>query len=184
MGNRRPIPKDFLVTFNTRRRLLPLVLAPFNKLQDRPDQPNFETPCSSANLLGRAVPLHVCLEDRIQNLVRRQRIRIQLLRPQLRRRRLLDRLPRNHPRAPDSHSGSGRRPVTFMTSPITASAPTISPYSVQYPVDISLLLPVVNTSAPNLFDSAINSVPRILGCRFSSASPNSVPCKQRLQDTS
>src|SRR5271154_1464060 len=66
----------------------------------------------------------------------------------------------------------------FITSPITASAPTISPYNVQYPVDISLLFPVVNTSAPNLFDSAISSVPRIRGCKFSSASPNGVPANR------
>src|SRR5271154_1467042 len=63
----------------------------------------------------------------------------------------------------------------FITSPITANAPTMSPYNVQYPVDISLLFPVVSTSAPNLFDNAINSVPRIRGCRFSSANPNGVP---------
>src|ERR1700679_1117215 len=68
------------------------------------------------------------------------------------------------------------------TSPITASAPTISPYSVQYPQAISLLLPVVSTSAPVLFDSAINKLPRILGCRFSSASPKLVPLKNGSRD--
>ncbi len=40
---------------------------------------------------------------------------------------------------------------------------------------ISLLLPVVSTSEPNLFDIAIRIVPRIRACRFSSASPGSVP---------
>ena len=36
---------------------------------------------------------------------------------------------------------------------------------------VSLLLPVVSTSAPSLFDSVMRIVPRIRACRFSSASP-------------
>ena len=40
---------------------------------------------------------------------------------------------------------------------------------------ISLLLPVVSTSQPNLFDSVIRIVPRIRAWRFSSARPGSGP---------
>ena len=39
---------------------------------------------------------------------------------------------------------------------------------VKYPTAISLLLPVVSTIQPNLFDSAINVVPRTRLCKFSS----------------
>ena len=40
---------------------------------------------------------------------------------------------------------------------------------------ISLLLPVVSTSQPNLFDIVIRIVPRMRAWRFSSARPGSVP---------
>src|SRR5438270_3731101 len=63
----------------------------------------------------------------------------------------------------------------FGTSFSTAKPPAMSPYSVEYPVAISLLFPVVNTRWPNLFDSAINIVPRIRAWRFSSANPGFVP---------
>ena len=36
---------------------------------------------------------------------------------------------------------------------------------------ISLLLPVVSTSQPNLFDIVMRMVPRTRACRFSSARP-------------
>ena len=51
---------------------------------------------------------------------------------------------------------------------MTAYPPTESPYKVKYPTAISLLLPVVNTIQPNLFESAINVVPRTRLCKFSS----------------
>jgi hypothetical protein len=37
----------------------------------------------------------------------------------------------------------------------------MSPYSVQYPTDISLLLPVVSSNDPNLLESAISRLPRM-----------------------
>ena len=40
---------------------------------------------------------------------------------------------------------------------------------------ISLLLPVVSTIQSNLFDIVMRIVPRTRACRFSSASPGSVP---------
>ena len=45
----------------------------------------------------------------------------------------------------------------------------MSPYSVQYPTASSLLLPVVSTSAPVSFESAIRICPRIRACTFCSA---------------
>ena len=45
-------------------------------------------------------------------------------------------------------------------------------------MDISLLLPVVRTSAPNLFEMDMRRLPRIRDCRFSSASPNVRPYKE------
>ncbi len=45
----------------------------------------------------------------------------------------------------------------------------------------SLLLLVVSTTWPNLFDSAISSVPRQRACRFSSVVSIGVPAKQRGQ---
>ena len=53
----------------------------------------------------------------------------------------------------------------------------MSPYSVEKPAAISLLLPVVSTSQPNLLDSAISVVPRTRACRFSSARSGSRPSK-------
>ena len=44
----------------------------------------------------------------------------------------------------------------------------MSPYSVAYPTAISDLLPVVRTIEPNLFESAISSVPRMRAWMFSS----------------
>ena len=40
---------------------------------------------------------------------------------------------------------------------------------------ISLLLPVVSTNAPNLFEIVMRMVPRMRAWRFSSANPGSVP---------
>ena len=52
---------------------------------------------------------------------------------------------------------------------MTAKPPAMSPYSVAYPMAISLLLPVVNTIQPNLLEIVIRTLPRILACTFSSA---------------
>ena len=65
--------------------------------------------------------------------------------------------------------------MVFGTSLITASPPHISPYSVQYPTASSLLLPVVSTSAPVLFESAISVTPRSRDCRFSSVTSGARP---------
>ena len=46
------------------------------------------------------------------------------------------------------------------TSEMTANPPTMSPYKVQYPTAISLLLPVESTMALSLLESAISSDPR------------------------
>src|ERR1041384_8706670 len=55
------------------------------------------------------------------------------------------------------------------TSFSTAKPPAESPYSVEYPVAISLLLPVVNTIVSvHLLEYAINNVPRMRACQFSS----------------
>ncbi len=58
---------------------------------------------------------------------------------------------------------------------MTANPPAMSPYRVAYPVAISLLLPVVSTIQPNLFEIVISTLPRIRACTFSSASPSAVP---------
>src|SRR5438034_8469492 len=44
----------------------------------------------------------------------------------------------------------------FGTSLIGANPPARSPYRVEYPTAISLLLPVARTSDPNLFEMAIS----------------------------
>jgi len=54
---------------------------------------------------------------------------------------------------------------------ITAKPPAESPYSVEYPVASSLLLPVVSTIQPRALDTAIRTTPRIRDCRFSSVRP-------------
>ena len=46
---------------------------------------------------------------------------------------------------------------------------------VAYPVAISLLLPVVSTSQPNLLESAMIRLPLIRDCMFSSRFPSQFP---------
>src|SRR5665213_3647036 len=58
---------------------------------------------------------------------------------------------------------------------MTANPPAESPYSVEYPVAISLLFPVVSTIHPWAFDSAMSSTPRMRLWRFSSVSPSGAP---------
>ena len=53
----------------------------------------------------------------------------------------------------------------------------MSPYSVAYPMASSLLLPVVSTSQPYLFEMAISTLPLTRACTFSSATPGSAPLK-------
>src|ERR1035438_7839188 len=50
-----------------------------------------------------------------------------------------------------------RYTIIFGRSAITANPPFMSPYSVQYPTDISLLLPVVSSSGPNLLESRLHN---------------------------
>ena len=63
------------------------------------------------------------------------------------------------------------------TSLIGPNPPAESPYSVEYPVASSLLLPVVSTRCPPALDSPISTTPRTRACRFSAGSPFSGnPC--------
>ena len=72
-----------------------------------------------------------------------------------------------------------RQPYTNVlgTSLMTARPPAMSPYSVQYPTASSLLLPVVSSSAPNLFESAIRTPPRTRAWMFSSVTSGGRPAK-------
>ncbi len=55
---------------------------------------------------------------------------------------------------------------------IGAKPPAVSPYSVENPAAVSDLLPVVSTSQPCWFESAIRIRPRSRACTFSAASPS------------
>ena len=55
---------------------------------------------------------------------------------------------------------------------IGPNPPAESPYRVEYPVAISLLLPVVSTRCPSLLDTAMLITPRTRDCRFSAGSPD------------
>ena len=75
-----------------------------------------------------------------------------------------------------------RYTVVFITSLSTAKPPAMSPYSVQYPVLISLLLPVLRTSQPNLFDKDIRTLPRIRAWMFSSETSGLALLKARCSE--
>ncbi len=100
--NRKATPRAerLLRDLQHRRRLLTLVLAAFDKLQHPPHQRQIDRiPCRRPlrnDLLRRAIPLHISLQNRIEDLIRRQRVRIALPRPQLRRGRLGNRVRRDH----------------------------------------------------------------------------------------
>ena len=59
--------------------------------------------------------------------------------------------------------------------PIGANAPAVSPYSVEYPIMASLLLPVFTSIQPYAFDSAMRHTMRQRACVFSAANPASLP---------
>ena len=63
------------------------------------------------------------------------------------------------------------------TSLMTAKPPAMSPYSVAYPMAISLLLPVVSVSHPNLLEMDMIMLPRMRAWTFSSAMLGSAPLK-------
>src|ERR1700722_21006284 len=173
MGNRRPIPNDFLVTFNTGAACCRLYSLRSTSCITDFTSPT-STPCSSA--ICSAEQYRSTYASRIGSSTSYGGNESVSL---CSGRNSADGAFSIVSRGITSRSRFAyllsAYTFVFITSPITASAPTISPYSVQYPTDISLLLPVVKTSEPNLFDRAISNAPRIRACRFSSANPTGDP---------
>ena len=66
--------------------------------------------------------------------------------------------------------------------PIGAKAPTVSPYSVEYPIMASDRLPVLTTSQPVMLEMAMRMIMRHLAWVFSAATPPNPPmCSDRMR---
>src|SRR6185437_9947431 len=94
--DREPAPhaESLLRNLQPGRRLLALVLRPVHHAHHPPNQPGIEA-ALLGDLLRRLQVLDVVFQYPVQDLVGRQRVRVLLIGPQLRRGRLLNRGPRN-----------------------------------------------------------------------------------------
>ena len=88
MGNLRPMPKDLLVTLRTGAACWRLYSTALDQMHHLLDEFQGKSVCLG-DLLRRFIAFDIGFEDRIENLVGRQRVGVLLIGTQLRRGRLL-----------------------------------------------------------------------------------------------
>ena len=95
IGNRRPMPKAFVVTFRPGSGLLPLVFVAIDLVDDVANQLDIHARASAAICGGALRLLDVALQNAIEHVVLGKRVGVFLIRPQLRGRRLGEDVLRN-----------------------------------------------------------------------------------------
>ena len=131
IGIRQPVPNARSVTFSPGAACLRLNSASRTSRRTRRTVSRVEA--GGDDLVGRLVLLDVALQDVVEDVVRRQRVLVGLVRPELGRRRLGRASPpgmTGRPRVSFSQRAT-RYTIVFGTSAITARPPDMSPYSVQ-----------------------------------------------------
>ena len=77
MGKRRPLPKDFCVTLRTGAACWRLYSLPFDERQHAADEVE-RVAVSIGDLFGESVSLDIGFEDRVEDLVGRERVGVPL----------------------------------------------------------------------------------------------------------
>ena len=129
IGVRRSRPNAFGAQLHPGRRLAALVLGAVDERERPLDDVGVEL---LEQLLARAVELDVRLEHRVERVVRRDRVLVALVRPQLGARRALDRRRRDElAPARSLRWRASRKTSVLKTSLSSENPPTMSPYSVE-----------------------------------------------------